>query len=136
MELNINIKKGLGELSFDMPVEQVVALWGEADEVECIDNAADEPTTVLHYGECVTLFFEGNNPTLSCIDVSDPNATLLGTKPFSLKERELVQLMVKNNYFEQDADEEDWGERRISFNEGNIDFFFDNDELTSVLFGK
>ncbi len=48
MELTINIKQGIGDLRFKMPVEEVVALLGTADEVENIDNAADEPTTVLH----------------------------------------------------------------------------------------
>ena len=31
---------------------------------------------------------------------------------------------------------ESWGERRVTFIEGNIDFFFENDELMSVVFGK
>ena len=44
--------------------------------------------------------------------------------------------MVKNKYFEQDVDEEAWGERRISFGEGNIDFFFDEDELVSIIIGQ
>ncbi|KWW29314.1 MAG: hypothetical protein AUK63_1536 [bacterium P3] len=135
MELTINIKKGLGALMFDMPVEEVMAIWGEADEVENIDNAADESTTILHYPE-VNLFFEGENPTLTCIDVSRPDCTLNGKHVFELTEKELVHLMVENGYFEQDVDNEAWGERRITFNEGNIDFFFENGRLVSVLFGK
>ena len=54
---------------------------------------------------------------------------------FDLEERQLVELMVKNNYTEQDADEEDWGERRISFPEGNIDFYYDEGELVSIILG-
>ena len=49
--------------------------------------------------------------------------------------RQLVALMVKNNLTEQDVDEEDWGERRVTFNEGNIDFYYDNDELVSIILG-
>ena len=135
MDLTINIKKGLGDLLFDMPVEQVVELWGEADDVETIDNASDETTTVMHYGD-ISLFFEGENPILSCIDIAEPDCNLLGTKVFDLSEKEVVRLMVDNHYYEQDIDVEAWGERRISFNEGNIDFYFDNEELISILFGK
>lgn len=136
MEYTINIKKGLGEIEFGMPVEQVVALLGNADEVESMDNAADETTTILHYEDGgITLFFEGENPALECIDISVEDATLFGEKIFDMDEKEIVQLMVKNNFFEQDADEEAWGERRISFNEGNIDFFFDGDELLAVVYG-
>lgn len=137
MDYSINIKKGLGDITFGMPVEDVVALLGEAEEVECMDNAVDETTTILHYDDgMLTLFFEGENPVLECIDMSDDTATLFGEKVFDMSEKEIVQLMVKNNYFEQDADEEAWGERRISFGEGNIDFFFDKDELLAVVFGS
>ncbi len=137
MDYSINIKKGLGDIEFGMPVEQVVALMGNAEEVECMENAADETTTILHYENGgITLFFEGENPTLECIDISVEDATLLGKNIFDMGEKEIVQLMVKNKYYEQDADEEAWGERRISFNEGNIDFFFEDDELLAVIYGR
>ena len=118
-----------------MPVEQVVELWGEADDVENIDSASDETTTVLHYGD-ITLFFEGENPILSCIDIADPDCTLLGSHVFDMSEKEVVRLMIENHYYEQDIDTEAWGERRITFNEGNIDFYFDGDTLISILIGK
>ncbi len=136
MELTINIKQGIGDLRFKMPVEEVVALLGTADEVENIDNAADEPTTVLHYNDLgSTLFFENENPELACIDVAHEDCMLFGEPVFDLEERQIVELMVKHNYTEQDADEEDWGERRISFPEGNIDFYFDEGELVSIILG-
>lgn len=136
MTFDIRIKQGIGDLKFDMPVEEVVALLGEADEVETIENATDETTTVLRYHESLTLFFEGDNPVLSCIDITNEEATLFGKEIFDLGEKEIVRLMVENNYFEQDVDNEDWGERRITFNEGNIDFFLEDDELMSVIIGK
>ena len=77
MEYTINIKEGLGDVRFGMPVEEVVVLLGEAEEVESMENAADEPTTILHYNDgLLTLFFEGENPVLQCIDISDEDATL------------------------------------------------------------
>ncbi len=137
MNYEIKIKKGLGDIRFKMPVEEVVTQIGTADEVEYIDNAADESTTVLHYnGMGVTMFFEGENPTLACIDVSNDECTLLGCDVFDMSERNIVKLMVANNYTEQDADQEDWGERRITFPEGNIDFYFDKGELVSIIFGE
>lgn len=137
MKLNINVKEGLGAIRFDMPVEEVVSILGEADEVENIDNAIDESTTVLRYNDdTLTLFFEGDCPILTCIDTEDDEITLFGENIFDMSEREIVQLMVNHNFFEQDVEIEDWGERRVSFNEGNIDFFFEDDELLSVVFGK
>lgn len=137
MNLTINIKQGLGDVRFNMPVEEVVALLGNADEVENIDNAADEPTTVLRYNNHgITLFFEGENPVLACIDVSNEECTLFDKRIFDMNERQLVELMVANKYLDQDVDEEEWGERRVSFPEGNIDFFFDEGELVSIIIGQ
>lgn len=136
IEMEIKLRQGIDDVRFAMPVEEVVKILGIADEVENIDNAADESTTVLRYNELgLTLFFEGNNPTLACIDTANPDCTLFGKEVFDLDERAIVELMVKNNYTEQDADEEDWGERRISFPEGNVDFYFDEGELVSIILG-
>lgn len=136
MDIEIKIKKGIGDVTFDMPIEQVVAILGQADEVDNIDNAEDEPTTVLRYEDSMTLFFEGENPILSCIDITNEDATLFGKEIFDFNEKDIVKLMVDNKYFEQDVDTEEWGERRITFSEGNIDFYFEDDELMSVIIGK
>lgn len=136
MKLDIKIKQGLGDILFDTAIEDIVAALGEAQEVETIDNVDDMPTTIMRYGDDVSLFFEGDNPTLTCIDIADEDCTLFGEEVFDMNEKEIVALMVSNNYFEQDADTEDWGERRISFPEGNIDFFFEDDELMSIIIGK
>lgn len=136
MNLTIKIKDSVGDIKFGMPVEEIVRILGTADEVENIDNAADESTTVLRYNDNgLTLFCEGENPTLACIDLCNEDSTLFGKHVFDLDERELVKLMVDNNYTEQDVDEEDWGERRVTFPEGNIDFYFDERELVSIILG-
>ena len=137
MNYAINIGKGIDIVCFRMPVEEVVALLGTADEVENMENAADEPTTVLRYlDKGLTLFFEGENPVLACIDVCNEDCTIFGEEVFDMDERAIVQLMVKNNYVEQDVDEEDWGERRVSFPQGNIDFYFDEGDMVSIILGE
>ena len=136
MNLEIKIKEGFGDIRFGMPVESVMAILGPADEVEDMENAADEPTIVLHYNELgFTLFFEGDNPTLACIDLANEECTLFGATVFDLDERSLVKLMVANGFAEQDVDDEDWGERRVTFIRGNIDFYFDQGEMTSIILG-
>jgi len=136
MNYEIKLKNGIGNILFGMPVEDVVKLIGEPDEVENFENALEAPTTLLHYGDSLRLFFEDESPTLQCIDISDDSATLFGHKIFDMDEREIVRLMVDNGFYEQDADEEAWGERRISFGEGNVDFFFDNGDLSAIVYGK
>lgn len=136
MEMTVHIKQGIGEIRFKMPVEEVVGLLGIADEVENIENAADEPTTVLRYNSLgLTLFFEGDNPELACIDVCNEDSMMLDEPVFDLEESALVQLMVKSGYTEEDVDDEDWGERRVSFPEANVDFFYDEGELVSITLG-
>ena len=85
MEYNIDIKKGLGNILFDMPIEDIVAIMGKPEEIETMDNACDEMTTVLHYEDgALTFFCEGDNPKLQCIDISLEDATLFGKAIFRI----------------------------------------------------
>ena len=137
MDYTINIKKGIGELLFDMSVEDVKHLLGEPTEIENIDNGVDEETLVLHYDELgLTLFFEGEPRLLNCIDTDNEETVLFGQKVYEMQEKEVAHLMVTNNYFAEDIETESWGERRVSFSEANVDFFFEDDELVSIVFGK
>lgn len=136
MNLEIKIKEGLGDLRFGMTEEQIKAIMSRPDEVEHIENAADEPTTVMHYNDHgITLFLEDEPQVLACIDLANEQCTLFGKEIFVLDERELVKLMVANDLTEQDVDQEDWGERRVSFPQGNIDFYFADGEMTSIIMG-
>ena len=42
MKKSITIKEGYGDIKFDMPVEEVVGILGEPNDVETIDNATEE----------------------------------------------------------------------------------------------
>ncbi len=133
----IIINQGLKELHFGIPIEDVVALLGQADEVEDLSIDNEESTTVLHYYENnLTLFFEEVNPVLSCVEVSHPETLLFGEKIFHMTEKQLVALMTKNNYFKENIELEAWGEKRISFDDAIIDFYFEKGKLNSIVFGK
>lgn len=137
MELSIRIKEGLGDIRYDMPVDDIYKLLGEASEVEHIENAADEPTIVLRYAELgITMFFEGDGATLQCIDISNPDTLLFGEKAFTLTDKEVAKLMVTNKYLEQDIENEGWGEKRVTFNDANIDFYFEKGKMVSIIMGK
>lgn len=137
MDFTIELKKGIGNLMFGMTLEEVKQILGEPTEMETIDNGMEEETLVLHYDDQnLTLFFEGETKLLNCIDTDNEDTVLFGQKIYTLTEKEIAQLMIANNYFAEDIETESWGERRVTFIEGNIDFFFENDELMSVVFGK
>lgn len=137
ISLTIKPNIGLGDLEFDMPIEKVIALWGESSELQTIENAVDEATLVLNYEErgC-TLVFEGFNPKLTYIDILDDSMTLFGEEIIDKNEEEIIKLMESNNYTEYSCENEDWGEKSLSFEKANIDFFFENNELISVAFNK
>lgn len=137
MDFTIELKKGIGNLIFGMTVENVKQVLGEPTEMETIDNGMEEETLVLHYDDQnLTLFFEGETKLLDCIDTDNEETILFGQKIYTMDEKEIAQLMISNNYFAEDIETESWGERRVTFIEGNIDFFFEKDELMSVVFGK
>lgn len=137
MDFTIELKKGIGNLMFGMTVENVKQVLGEPTEMETIDNGMEEETLVLHYDDQnLTLFFEGETKLLDCIDTDNEETILFGQKIYTMDEKEIAQLLISNNYFAEDIETESWGERRVTFIEGNIDFFFEKDELMSVVFGK
>lgn len=137
MDFTIELKKGIGNLVFGMTVENVKQVLGEPTEMETIDNGMEEETLVLHYDDQnLTLFFGGETKLLDCIDTDNEETILFGQKIYTMDEKEIAQLMISNNYFAEDIETESWGERRVTFIEGNIDFFFEKDELMSVVFGK
>ncbi|MBQ0015384.1 MAG: hypothetical protein KBT04_00170 [Bacteroidales bacterium] len=139
MNLEINIKQGLGDLHFDMPMNQIIAILGAASETETIENAVEGDTTILYYNDKgIALFCEGDEQLLVCVNCSNHETTLFGKQLFELSERQIVDMMVGHGYYEQDvADADDLDERRVSFGEGNVDFFFDTEgRLESVIIGK
>lgn len=67
--------------------------------------------------------------------MDNPEISLFGEKVFELSENEIIDLMKKNGYNDIDTDIEENGEKRLSFEDGMIDFFFDDDSLLAVNWG-
>ena len=132
----IKIKEGIDNLRFGMTADQITDIMGPANMVEHIENAADEPTTVMHYEyQHLTLFLEGEPQVLACIDTVSNGCILFGQNISDLNERALVKLMVEKGYAEQDVEDEDFGERRVSFPGANIDFFYEGTNIFAITFG-
>ena len=137
MNLEILIKQGIGDVRFGMTMAEAEKILGQPTDTENIDDAMGEQITVIHYDDQeLSLFFEGADKLLNCIDISNEDVTLFGEKIFDKNEREIVSLLVANKYYEQDIENEAWGERRVSFADGNIDLFFVDTELSSVSIGR
>jgi hypothetical protein len=142
-ELTLEIKplEGFGELEFGATKEEVFEYLGQPDEEEIFEDEEEGDTLVCHYwGKAVSAFFENPvEPVLNNLETDNPDATLFGKHVFALKEAEIKKLMKANGYKEIDEEimesEEFDNEKRVSFDEAMVDFFFEDEVLTAVSWG-
>lgn len=144
-ELTLEIKplEGLGELEFGMTPEEVFEYLGKPDEDETFEDDEMGNTQVFHFwGKSVSAFFENaEDPGLSNLETDNPDATLFGKHIFAMKEADIIKLMKDNGYEDidtemmEDEDEDMENEKRVSFDDAFIDFFFEDEVLTAVSWG-
>ncbi len=137
IDLNVLPLKGLGNITFGMTMESMTGILGKPAQVEPLVDDDDFNTTVLNYNDQgLSIFFEGAEaPMLSCIESDNKNCMLFGERAFDLSKQDLVALMKKNGFEDLDTSDEEWGEQRISFEDGLIDFYYANDKLTTINWG-
>lgn len=133
----IKPKEGFGEIVFGESSDHVIAFLGEPEEVESFEDDDEFNTTILNYWEAgVSAFFEGiENSVLSCLETDIPDATLYGKKVFDMNEEAVIGLMKEHGFEVAETEEDPSGERRISYDDALIDFFFHEDELIAVNWG-
>jgi len=141
MKLEIKPLEGFGALEFGASPEEVFGYLGQPDEDEVFEDDDEGSTTVYHFWDLqVSAFFENEEePGLINIETDNPEATLFGKKVFSLKEDELIKLMEANGFNEIDTEvmesEDAENEKRVSFDDAMIDFFFEDNVLSAVSWG-
>jgi hypothetical protein len=145
LTFNIEPLEGFGELKFGMAPAAVTGLLGNPDEEEILETDDDEETNtlIMHFDEQdISLFFEGdeNERYLVNIETGNSEAKLFETDVFKLSEEEIIELMKSKGFEDMDVedaeDEEFPDDRRISFDDVMMDFFFENGELASVSWGN
>ncbi|MGM0565781.1 MAG: hypothetical protein ACQESX_03380 [Bacteroidota bacterium] len=136
-DLEILPQKGLGNIVFNNSIDVTVQKLGQPDHIEEIDGLDDENSMAYFYDKYhLIAFFEGlDNMVLTILETKDPNITLFGEKVFDLDENEIHKLMKDHGYEEIDTEMVTWGGKRISFEEANMDFYFENDKLTAINWG-
>jgi hypothetical protein len=137
MDIQIVLKKGLGDIHFGCIPEQVRAMFGEPEDVEELENAIDGTveSIVWNYPDSgLNFFFDAVNgePALSTIESDNLETVLFNSRIFNITRDNLTALMMENGYKELDEDDETWGEHRITFDDAQIDFYFAGQELTLV----
>ena len=126
--------KGYGDLSFGMPIDDVVELLGQPTNQEEIDSAYEDEShvVVIDYDDNdFSAYFEGETELrLSNFYTFNEKTELYGSKIFDLNKEELVELMKQNGYESYVEDKEDGD--CITYEELNLDFYFDNNQLVEV----
>jgi hypothetical protein len=136
--MEIKPKVGFGELKFGSVQSDVENFLGEPEEIEELPGEADESDAEVwnYWEDGHTVFFEKDlDGKLTCFETDHEEATLFGKYIFKMNEKEIVQLMKDNGFSEIDTEDEEWGERRVSFSDAVIDFYFESDKLISVSWG-
>jgi len=123
---------------FGAAMTDIEHILGKPDEVELLDDIDDCQSTVWHYwDQGFSIFFDENNSQLfGCVEIDNEEAILWGKKIFLLNEQQIIDLFKSKNYPQYETEVHEWGEKRLSFDEANIDFYFEKNKLTSINYGK
>jgi hypothetical protein len=137
MDLQIQQKKGMGEIQFGCTPEVVRGFFGEPEDVEELESAIDGnvESIVWNYPDAgLNFFFDAANgePSLSTIESDNLETVLFNARVFNITRDNVISVMTENGYSDLDEDDETWGEHRVTFEDAQIDFYFDDQELTLV----
>jgi hypothetical protein len=140
LSLSLEIKPltGLSELLFGSTMSDAEKALGKAEETEFLDDIEEFRSTVWHYWENgFSLFFDENNSQLfCCVEIDNEDVRLWGKKIFDLNEKQIIELFKSKGIITFETEQHEWGEKRLSFDEANIDFYFEKNKLSSINYGK
>lgn len=134
----INLLKGFCTLNFGVSSVDAELVFGKPEEVQVLEDPILETScTVYHYWESgFSLFFDNKNSMkFGSVEVDNADTLLFGKKLFYLNELQLIEVMKENNYALSDTEKQEWGEKRLSFDDAGLDCYFENNKLTSINFG-
>ncbi len=137
-KLSIRPLQGFGELDFGASMEEIIEIMGQPEDSEVLSDGDEEVETLLwyYYKNGITLFIEGaEHSVLSNCETDNDQAILFGNRVFEMLEDEIIQLMVEHGYTKYEVEEETWGEKRITFEDAQTDFYFEREQLVTVNWG-
>jgi hypothetical protein len=136
--LEIKPGVGLSQLAFGSNMAEAELAFGKPEETELLDDIDDCQATVWHYWDSgFTLFFdEHDNQHFNCAEIDHPDTVLWGQAIFKLNEKQVIELFKKKGFSRYETEQQEWGEKRLSFDDANIDFYFEKNKLCSINYGR
>jgi len=134
----INLLNSLSNFKFGQSMHEAELVFGKPEETQILDDPILETScTVLHYWDLgFSLFFDNKNlKKFSSAEVDNKDTLLFSQPIFKLKELELITLMKNNGFELSDTEQQEWGEKRLSFDDAGLDCYFENGKLISINFG-
>lgn len=137
MNLQIRLKKGLGDFDFGCKPTDISAVLGPPSETDELESPCDGATEsiVWYYPDAgLNFFFDSMNgePALCTVESNNPETLLFGELLFNMTRFEIEESMKRNGYHEIDEDDETWGEHRITFEDAQVDFYFSDSDISLV----
>ncbi len=136
--LEIKPGAGLSPLLFGATMNDAEKFFGKTQEAQLIDDIEEFPTTVWHYWTMgFTLFFDEQNSRLFySVEIDNFDTVLWNQKIFDFKEKQIIELFKSKGITLYETERQDWGENRLSFDQANIDFYFEKNKLISINYGR
>jgi len=134
--LEIRPKEGFGEIKFGEYLDNIVTLLGEAEEIDSIEEDEEMNMLILHYWDLgFSIIFEGKTKqVVSGFETDHPDATMFGEKVIGKSEQEIIDLMKNNGMTGFEAEQED-ADKRVSYDDDMLDFYFRDNKLVYVNWG-
>lgn len=133
---SLEIKPGIGlsNLNFGITMVDTELIIGKPDEIELLNEIEGCGSTVWHYWKHqFALFFNDQNKLkLNSAEINNVNATLWENAVFKLNKNEIIHLFKNKGIVNYELEQEEWGEQRLTFDEVNIDFYFEKNKLAAI----
>jgi hypothetical protein len=131
----ITPNKGYGDIKFGMDMDKLSQIVGEPEEIVSFDDE-ELSIVVLHYWNMgFSVFMDGiTRQVVAGIELDNLESKLFGQNFIGKSEKEIVELLKVNGHTKYEVENEDV-DKRYSYDEGMMDFFFVDGKLEYMNFG-
>ncbi len=137
IDSEIQLGRGIGELTFGLSMDQVENIMGEPEEVEESDDEDEFEHKAWNYWDTGFSFYfdKEDDYRLSCIETANPNVTLWGNKLFEMSLEEVESLFKERGVPEAEKETIENNVTCLSYEQEMIDLYFEEGKLLAINFG-